>query len=348
MIEQENVVLYHSPCHDGFTAAWVASKFLGHEKTKCIPMRYNVDYSIKDLIEDENNPIKVEDLAGKNFYIVDFSLSPIKGQRKIIQTANNTVLLDHHKTAFEEIGFISDYLDGKIKYDQFMDVCQKKYYMKLIESIEFAQLVEKKFYIELDNDHSGAGMAWNYFVGDKEIMPDVVRFVQDRDLWRWQYNETRPFMMNLMSLPTKMEVYDGLYDSFRTSEVCYSKFVNEGWAMCRLYDQYIDQLKGDFLKLIEIDGYKGLVINASPMFTSELGNALVEKVDFALIWGFSNRNNDVVVGLRSKSGGDCDVSKIAKAHFNGGGHYAASGGRTSLQHIQTIIEGGQNVRFRNI
>ena len=333
---KDYVVLYHSFCHDGFTAAWIASRFLGHDSTTIIPMRYNVDYSQEEEF--------LEGLRGRAVYIVDFSLEPTKGLMSVLAAASSVVMLDHHKSAMEKLEAVDAFCANRISSDEFIARCQSEYGMSIHETLEFGMLLDK-LDIRMDKNQSGAGLAWDHFYETRP--PKLVEHVEDRDLWRFYDANTRAFMMNLMSYPMRLEVYDELFEKTKGIPG-YRDFLADGRAQLRLFDQYIDQLKGDYLKLIELDGHSGLVVSASPMFTSELGNALVDKVDFALIWGFSNRNNDVVVGLRSRADGDCDVSKIANNHFNGGGHYAASGGRTSMQHIQSIIQGGTNVKYRDL
>ena len=48
----------------------------------------------------------------------------------------------------------------------------------------------------------------------------------------------------------------------------------------------------------------------------------------------TERSDEVKMSFRSK--GDFDVSKFAREHFEGGGHFNASGGRTKLSFIETI------------
>ena len=48
----------------------------------------------------------------------------------------------------------------------------------------------------------------------------------------------------------------------------------------------------------------------------------------------TERNDEVKFSFRSK--GDFDVSKFAREHFDGGGHFNASGGRTKTGFKETI------------
>lgn len=350
MIDEKNVVLFHANCHDGFASAWAASRLL-MDRPFLIPVRYNVNYSTADLLPENNGrpAVRLGDLADKNVFVLDFSFSPSGGLVQILREASCVFILDHHKTAFENLAFVEQFLEDDISEKEFIRRCMKDHRMSEAEAREFMALVAAKLNLILDNKMSGAGLSWEFFCPNRDQpVPAIIQHVQDRDLWSWKLDKTRPFMMNLASLPMKLGQYDELHEAFTSQPESYDRFVEEGKAMCRLFDQYISQLKSDYLKLVEIDGFRGLVVNASPMFVSELGNALVEKVDFALIWGFSNHRNDILVGLRSKAGGNCDVSKIAKDHFGGGGHFAAAGGRSNFKQIQDILERGTNVKFASL
>ena len=80
-MSDKNLVLYHYPCQDGFTAAWVVWK--AHPDWEFYPAKHG-----------EPPP----DVTGRDVYFVDFSY-----KRPVIlemaAKANRIVILDHHKTA---------------------------------------------------------------------------------------------------------------------------------------------------------------------------------------------------------------------------------------------------------
>lgn len=77
------MIVYHSPCLDGWTAAWVASKFNPQPNDEYIPAKYG------DLPPD---------VRGKDVLIVDFSY-PREVMQKLHAEAKSLVVLDHHKSA---------------------------------------------------------------------------------------------------------------------------------------------------------------------------------------------------------------------------------------------------------
>ncbi len=58
----------------------------------------------------------------------------------------------------------------------------------------------------------------------------------------------------------------------------------------------------------------------------------IEGIRFAVM--ITERGEEIKLSLRSK--GDFDVSTFAREHFNGGGHFNASGGRTTTTFVETV------------
>ena len=83
------ICIYHSPCNDGFTAAWAVTHYyrqLGKE-VELYPASYS----------DNLNP-PIEECRDKLVYIVDFSY-PATQLQMIGDVAKRVILIDHHKTA---------------------------------------------------------------------------------------------------------------------------------------------------------------------------------------------------------------------------------------------------------
>ena len=85
IIEQDNVVIYHSNCIDGFAAAWIL-KFLGPD-TFFLP-----------AIHGDKAP----DVTGKVVYIVDFAY-PREEIIRMHREADFLRVIDHHATSQKEL-----------------------------------------------------------------------------------------------------------------------------------------------------------------------------------------------------------------------------------------------------
>jgi uncharacterized protein len=239
----------------------------------------------------ENDP------TGKNIYIVDFSY-PEQELEDIIRVCNKLVILDHHKTAME----------GLEKF-------RRKY--------EDDPRVDIRF----DLSKSGANLAWEYF-NHTEAYCWLVRYIEDRDLWKWEWPHSREINTALGSYPLSKE--EGGID-FQAWEELYKKgvfqgldfLVQEGIAINRYKDNLLDRMMGH-KQIMDIGGHSVWGVNSCVM-QSELGERLcnqdLEK-SFAAVW-YKDRDGIVRFSLRSREGG-ADVAAIAKT-YGGGGHPRAAG-----------------------
>lgn len=217
-------------------------------------------------------------------YIVDFSFS-----RDILDTlwqvCPNITVIDHHKTAEEQ-------LKGS-----------------RVSSI--FSLTE-----------SACVLTWRHFFPDKSP-PTLLRYIQDRDLWKWELPNSREISACVASYEFTLDNFEMLMNRNPT------EMVKEGAAIERYKQQQIKSILENKHKIeikIPIDGiFDRRQCNAvcSCVHQSELGHELAIS-DIGSIGAVYFRNNagNYVVSLRSI--GDVDVSAIAK--FNdGGGHKNAAG-----------------------
>lgn len=227
----------------------------------------------------------------KNVYIVDFSYPP----EILVEMANTVsgevVVLDHHKTARES-------LCGLMSSDQ----------------------EPTNLRITFDMDKSGAMLSWEYF--HTKPAPNLVKYVQDRDLWSWRLPDSKAVSAVIQTTPFEFSSWEGL-DEKLSDEVFFKELVSNGTAILSFVDQHVNRYSknpgftyiGEHLVPCVNDG----------TWQSEIGNRLSRKYPFAVVW-FQNNNGDFVYSLRSASENpdNVDVSAIAK-QYGGGGHRHAAG-----------------------
>ena len=108
-------------------------------------------------------------LDGRAVYVLDFSFSP-EIMQGIEQSAAKLILLDHHKSAAEKLtGF----------------ACRCGV-------------------VHFDMNKSGSRLAWEFFQ-PKRPLPDLIRFIEDRDIWVWRYPESAGFLAALDMEPVVFE-----------------------------------------------------------------------------------------------------------------------------------------------
>ena len=235
-------------------------------------------------------------LEGRAVYILDFSFDA-EILRGIEERAAKLVLLDHHKSAAEKLtGF----------------ACRCGV-------------------VHFDMSKSGARLAWEFFQPNR-VVPDLVRFVEDRDIWVWQYPESPAFLaaldMEPMDLPRWAEIAQ-----FTPEQLTF--FMARGHAM----DEKFTKLCADMAEgaqPISFNGQQGLMVNAPGVFHSLVGDTLAKQSGtFALMWT-AGQGGVVKVGLRSRSGFDC--IPLAES-MKGGGHAQACGFKMGVERLPELLSG---------
>ena len=271
-LSKKPLCIHHFPCADGFGAAWV----FRHAR----PEQFEYHAGVY-----QNSPPNVE---GRDVYLVDFSYKRQVVER-ILQRANSVTLIDHHRSAIEDL-------------------------KPLIESKRIKALV--------DMNHSGAVLAWKWFYGDEGDMPPLLRYVEDRDLWKYALPYSREVNMNVFSHPYDFDVWDGMM--FENIE----GLIEAGVHIARKHDKDVDELISKCTRTMNIGGYAIPVCNVPYTMGSDVGNILATDQPFAGYYYDTPEGR--VFGLRSMPSG-VEVDKIA-AQYGGGGHPHASGFRVPYDH----------------
>jgi hypothetical protein len=238
-------------------------------------------------------------LGGRAVYILDFSFAePIL--RAIDNSAAKLVMLDHHLSAAEKLaGFSSQ--SGVVHFDM---------------------------------TKSGARLAWEFF-HPSQPLPDLVRYVEDRDIWVWQFPQSSSFLAALDMEPFDFARWSAI-TQFDAAQL--SAYIERGEAMDAKFSK-LAGLIAENAQPIQFNGIGGLMANAPGVFHSLVGDMLCHKSGtFALLWSV-DKNGAVKCGLRSRT----DFSCIALAEsFGGGGHAQACGFKMPYQRLTELLSGQLN------
>lgn len=233
---------------------------------------------------------------GRAVYILDFSFSA-ELLRAMESRVAKLVMLDHHKSA-------ADRLEG------FDCTCGAVYF---------------------DMKKSGAHLAWEFFLPERTL-PDLVRYVEDRDIWVWQYPESAAFLAALDMEPCEFDRWNAIA-SFDTAQI--QTFMARGQAMddkfCKLAEQIAESARP-----LRFNGVDGLMVNAPGAFHSLVGDMLsAQSGTFALMWSI-DKTGVVKAGLRSKPGFNC--IPLAES-MRGGGHAQACGFKMGAERLPELLSG---------
>jgi len=235
-------------------------------------------------------------LDGRAVYILDFSFAP-ELMREIEQRTAKLVMLDHHKSAAEKLTGFS---------------CRCGV-------------------VHFDMNKSGSRLAWEFFQPDRAL-PDLVRFVEDRDIWKWEFAESASFLAALDMEPYEFERWA---DIASFTPALLADFKARGHAM----DEKFGKLCADIAAGAEpvvFNGVPGLMVNAPGMFHSLVGDLLSRQSGtFALMWSAA-KGGVIKAGLRSQRSYDC--IPLAES-MGGGGHAQACGFRMSAERLPELLAG---------
>lgn len=177
-----------------------------------------------------------------------------------------------------------------------------------------------------DDRFSGAVLTWLEFYPGEDV-PELLAYVQDRDLWRWEMEGSREFSMALRGL---VEMDFDQWHSLATDPMLIKEMIISGAALT----EYLNRECARRAKQAEMDCYQNVkvpIVNETqwPSETCEAMLAAYPDAPFAASF-FVDQKGDFVYSLRSRPGSDVDVSQIAK-HFGGGGHRHAAGFTAEMQ-----------------
>lgn len=238
------------------------------------------------------------DVRGRAVYILDFSFAN-EIMAALDERAAKLVMLDHHKSAAEKLtGF----------------ACRCGV-------------------VHFDMNKSGARLAWEFFQPHTPV-PPLLQYVEDRDIWKWEFAESAGFLSALDMEPQTFERWREIA-GFTPAQM--EQFMARGAAMDEKYRKLAADIAEGAQPLV-FNGIAGLMVNAPGMFHSLVGDILSAKTGtFALMWSAGAKG--VKVGLRAQRNFDC----IALAEsMGGGGHAQACGFKMKVERLAELLSGTFN------
>lgn len=288
-----DLCIYHGNCDDGFGAAYAVWKRWGDD-VEFFPASYGKP---------------PPDVTDKDVIMVDFSFKyPV--MRELGRAAKSIVVLDHHKTAQAEMiewgaGQTATALEKRLASADF-DIAHALMQNTLPIIAWF------------DMDKSGARMTWEFCHPGLPV-PDLIKHVEDRDLWRFALPYTRHVSAAVRSYKQAFDRWDAWVEAGDVTAL-----IRDGGAILRAEQKLISQ----FMEQVIFDEIGGCIVptvNVPYHFASDTANELLGKFEyapFAAAW-FRRGDGKFQVSLRSEDS-RADVSEIAKL-YGGGGHRNAAG-----------------------
>jgi len=221
---------------------------------------------------------KPPNIKGKVVVVLDFSFDN-KTVKKMIKDSKDLLVIDHHKSAMVELHNISN--------------------------------------THFDMTKSGAILSWEFFHPGKEP-PKFIKYIQDRDLWKWELEYSKEFSAAFDMVPFDFEEFEKFEDNS-----VFDDAVKRG-SFILAYSKTVVKKVCDKAAARTLDDMSVMAVNASH-WISEIGARLAPDCDFAMIWYYDHNDRDIKVSLRAFHE-TVDVSEVAKK-YGGGGHKKAAGFR---------------------
>ncbi len=174
--------------------------------------------------------------------------------------------------------------------------------------------------LHFDLSHSGAMLAWQHFHPD-DPPPELLRYVEDQDLWSWALPDSDAVNAAIASYPREFHVWDEL------AATPVESLVREGTPILRANRMEVHR-RIEHARPVALGTRRIEAVNASTN-RSQIGHELARRAAFGESWGLVYRVEGAEVFATLYSIGDVDVSKVAVS-YGGGGHPNAAGFRVSL------------------
>lgn len=236
--------------------------------------------------------------------IVDFSYPP-EELEALADRCQSTIVIDHHKTAIAQL---TDFSRADVE-------------------------------LIMEDGTAGCELTWDRFWPDyRGQYPWVVRYVADRDVWRWDESMSKEVNANIRTYPQTLEHVEMIAGRLRSGpgDPEFQRFINEGAAVLRYQNNLLDDAV-HHAKKMRMNGSVGYGTNLPCRgLISDAAGELAEREDAAFGCCWFHDGKQFLYSLRSRGG--CDVSQIASEYPGGGGHKAAAGFNTTKPPWEFYIE----------
>ena len=291
-------IIYHDKCPDGLTAAALfkihAYKYNYEDihNYEFIPGNYNMTLSDLDIKPDSI------------IYFLDFSFKKDMFT-ELLNKAHTIFLLDHHKTAYDELHTLFSSTKLKVYFD--LKEC-------------------------------GSSLTYKYLYPETPL-PKIIEHIKDQDLWLWRDPDSKFFCAYLSTLDFTLDGFYKFYRnyfSFPNKADIYNNYLFVGKKLLEVHQK--DALGCIDTNLIKRDipniG-ESCIINCPSKLTGYVKTELVENRQEKVLITYAIGSKGMRISIRVSN--DMDAIKIAKMidPIKAGGHPLAAGAFIPLEEFNS-------------
>ena len=181
-------------------------------------------------------------------------------------------------------------------------------------------------YCYFDMRKSGAMLAWE--ACHEEEAPDLIKYVQDQDLWQWRLKDSQEICCYINSFEFSFPHWDTLYGTLKNEP---RSAAVAGRAMLRKQDMLTKAIARDAEEW-NILGYTIPASNCPSVLRSAVCEKIGQRHKAPFAGAYAIESGKVTWSLRSNHG-TVDVGKVAKSFPGGGGHPKAAGFTVPLEAV---------------
>jgi oligoribonuclease NrnB/cAMP/cGMP phosphodiesterase (DHH superfamily) len=330
----DNVIIYHYPCQDGITSACIAAAYLGWDRSFMWPYNYYHAAHKDGMFEEGLSPF-----AGRDVYIVDFSLPPHLLEQ-MATVANKVYVLDHHQTFRKAMAATWGDNWRDLSYLQVDVLPEENRSWQNLRRTHIKGFPEDSV-VWFHDARCGSEITLHFFrsqnplhdLSNDQAMEQFVEYIGDRDLWRWKCTHSKEFHAYLETQEMTPVMWSRMHNIMCGDREAF--WFQAGTALLAAQKNRVQRVAARSW-LMNIQGHEVPVVNATND-VSEIGYELLQLYPDA---AFSATYQDLKGGvrkfsLRGRKEDDFDVSAIAKA-LGGGGHPKACGFELHIGHVTEI------------
>lgn len=176
-----------------------------------------------------------------------------------------------------------------------------------------------------NTDYSAVLLTYQFF-HPNESVPEIIKYLNDYDIWQWKYGETTRYIQEGLKCrethPNEILWYDLIA---KNDQELLQEIINEGKLISEYIDRQNEKIIANNAYEIRWYGYNCICCNSN-IRNSLIFKALQKEYDIYIVFEM-NREQKYIVSLYSTNP-NIKVNEIAVL-YNGGGHPGAAGFTTN-------------------
>ena len=293
-----------------------------------IPYTHGMDLKLPDDLKEK-----------EKWYIVDLALDEVifGAIKQLVEAGCEVIHIDHHQSGI-------DYYESLSEEDQaIMNSNQVIFYWDTSCSASLLTWI----YSSMDDKErlAPAAIEWRYDehlpkhskfmlssrpADYKMYIPQVVRYVNDWDIWEFALADTREFHTGFKSEPDKKPLGETWKFMYGNERIAITKTINDGRANLKYEaNMYEHIVKNGFEATVHTSkgDITAFMVN-SPVGDGTLFGDKRHEYPMCILYHYDGRMNTTKYSFYSDEGVGIHVNEIA-AEFGGGGHLHAAGCQTN-------------------